>query len=340
MVYLALTYDHRLVDGADAARFLTDVKQRLETGSSRSERALPRRRVASGFLGYATWSRRLRAQTATRCGSARHAVRRPAPRPSPPGTRTPAPRPDGLEAADVVVNLAGTPTVGNPHSSKWARSMRESRVRPPPGAGRGDRAHGEQAGVPRRNGIGYYGDHGDEVITEESDSRGDALLTACPATGRRPPTRPSRRAPASACCGPHRCMDRTSAAAQAACGCCSRPGSARGSATAASTSRSSRCATGSAAVIHLAEHDDRGGPFNLCCPEHADQRRVHRRPGPGGAPQGVPGGAGSSSSSSAPGGWRPSCWARSTPGPPRSRRRATGSGTTTSTTCCRGPRGR
>ena len=33
MVYLALTYDHRIVDGADAARFLTDVKQRLESGS-------------------------------------------------------------------------------------------------------------------------------------------------------------------------------------------------------------------------------------------------------------------------------------------------------------------
>jgi pyruvate dehydrogenase E2 component (dihydrolipoamide acetyltransferase) len=32
MMYLALTYDHRLVDGADAARFLTDVKERLETG--------------------------------------------------------------------------------------------------------------------------------------------------------------------------------------------------------------------------------------------------------------------------------------------------------------------
>ncbi len=30
MVYLALTYDHRLVDGANAARFLTDVKARLE----------------------------------------------------------------------------------------------------------------------------------------------------------------------------------------------------------------------------------------------------------------------------------------------------------------------
>ncbi len=32
MVYLALTYDHRLVDGADAARFLSEVKERLEAG--------------------------------------------------------------------------------------------------------------------------------------------------------------------------------------------------------------------------------------------------------------------------------------------------------------------
>jgi pyruvate dehydrogenase E2 component (dihydrolipoamide acetyltransferase) len=33
MVYLALTYDHRLVDGADAGRFLQEVKKRLESGS-------------------------------------------------------------------------------------------------------------------------------------------------------------------------------------------------------------------------------------------------------------------------------------------------------------------
>jgi 2-oxoglutarate dehydrogenase E2 component (dihydrolipoamide succinyltransferase) len=32
MVYLALTYDHRIVDGADAARFLVTVKDRLEEG--------------------------------------------------------------------------------------------------------------------------------------------------------------------------------------------------------------------------------------------------------------------------------------------------------------------
>ncbi|MBY4402154.1 2-oxo acid dehydrogenase subunit E2 [Rhodococcus fascians] len=31
-VFLALSYDHRIVDGADAARYLSDVKQRLEEG--------------------------------------------------------------------------------------------------------------------------------------------------------------------------------------------------------------------------------------------------------------------------------------------------------------------
>lgn len=33
MVYLSITYDHRLVDGADASRFLTSVKKRLEAGN-------------------------------------------------------------------------------------------------------------------------------------------------------------------------------------------------------------------------------------------------------------------------------------------------------------------
>jgi 2-oxoglutarate dehydrogenase E2 component (dihydrolipoamide succinyltransferase) len=37
MVYLALSYDHRIVDGADAARFLSAVKARLEEGSFEAE---------------------------------------------------------------------------------------------------------------------------------------------------------------------------------------------------------------------------------------------------------------------------------------------------------------
>ncbi|MFL6099734.1 MAG: 2-oxoglutarate dehydrogenase, E2 component, dihydrolipoamide succinyltransferase [Actinomycetales bacterium] len=40
MVYLALSYDHRLVDGADAARFLTTVKERLEEGAFDSDLGL------------------------------------------------------------------------------------------------------------------------------------------------------------------------------------------------------------------------------------------------------------------------------------------------------------
>jgi pyruvate dehydrogenase E2 component (dihydrolipoamide acetyltransferase) len=40
MVYLALTYDHRLVDGADAGRFLTTIKRRLEEGNFEADLGL------------------------------------------------------------------------------------------------------------------------------------------------------------------------------------------------------------------------------------------------------------------------------------------------------------
>ena len=40
MVYLALTYDHRLVDGADAARFLSSMKLKLEEANFESELGL------------------------------------------------------------------------------------------------------------------------------------------------------------------------------------------------------------------------------------------------------------------------------------------------------------
>ncbi|MCX4388631.1 2-oxoglutarate dehydrogenase, E2 component, dihydrolipoamide succinyltransferase [Micromonospora peucetia] len=40
MVYLALSYDHRIIDGADAARFLVAIKERLESGSFEAELGL------------------------------------------------------------------------------------------------------------------------------------------------------------------------------------------------------------------------------------------------------------------------------------------------------------
>ncbi|MFI5838572.1 2-oxoglutarate dehydrogenase, E2 component, dihydrolipoamide succinyltransferase [Catenuloplanes sp. NPDC051500] len=40
MMFLALSYDHRIVDGADAARFLTTMKERLEAGNFEAELGL------------------------------------------------------------------------------------------------------------------------------------------------------------------------------------------------------------------------------------------------------------------------------------------------------------
>ena len=40
MMYLALSYDHRMVDGADAARFLQTLKARLEEGAFEADLGL------------------------------------------------------------------------------------------------------------------------------------------------------------------------------------------------------------------------------------------------------------------------------------------------------------
>jgi uncharacterized protein (TIGR01777 family) len=85
-----------------------------------------------------------------------------------------------IDTADVVVNLAGTATAGNPHSKTWARKLRESRLATTrllaEAVARSQGAGGRTAYL-AGNGISYYGDHGDEVVREDSDSRGDALLT-------------------------------------------------------------------------------------------------------------------------------------------------------------------
>ncbi len=38
--YLPLTYDHRLIDGADAGRFLTTIRKRLEEGAFEADLGL------------------------------------------------------------------------------------------------------------------------------------------------------------------------------------------------------------------------------------------------------------------------------------------------------------
>lgn len=79
--------------------------------------------------------------------------------------------------ADAVVNLAGSPTAGNPHSAKWARELRESRVTTTAVLAEAIASASTPPAFLAGNGISFYGDHGNDEVTEDADSRGDALLT-------------------------------------------------------------------------------------------------------------------------------------------------------------------
>ena len=84
---------------------------------------------------------------------------------------------DLVERADVVVNLAGTPTAGNPHSSRWARELRESRVTTTAVLSDAIAESDRRPAFLAQNGIGYYGDHGSEPVDETTPSRDGGMLT-------------------------------------------------------------------------------------------------------------------------------------------------------------------
>lgn len=82
-----------------------------------------------------------------------------------------------IDGADVVINLAGSPTIGNPHSRAWARELRRSRVTSTRVLAEAIGRSAEPASYLAGNGISWYGDHGDDPCPETADSRGSALLT-------------------------------------------------------------------------------------------------------------------------------------------------------------------
>lgn len=170
-----------------------------------------------------------------------------------------------IEGADVVINLAGTPTVGNPHSKNWARELRESRVTTTALLAGAIADSERKPAFLAGNGISYYGDHGDQVLTEASDSRGHALLTEV--------TREwEAAAQPAAAAGARVCILRTA------------PVMDRRSDPLKQLRRLFKLALGArlgdgsqhmamvslrdwvGAVAHLAEHDNASGPFNICCP--------------------------------------------------------------------------
>ncbi|WP_203335716.1 TIGR01777 family oxidoreductase [Nocardioides limicola] len=171
-----------------------------------------------------------------------------------------------VDTADVVVNLAGSPTVGNPHSRRWAERLRESRVTTTALLASSIAAAARPPAFLAGNGISYYGDHGDEVLTEASTPVGDALLTRV--------TREWQDAtePAAAA-GSRVCILRTSPVLDRSnpplslqlpmfrAGLGARIGD--GSQWFPVISRPDWVA----AVTWLAEHSDISGPVNLCCPQ-------------------------------------------------------------------------
>ncbi|HET8960814.1 TIGR01777 family oxidoreductase [Nocardioides sp.] len=173
---------------------------------------------------------------------------------------------DAVEAADVVVNLAGTPTAGNPHSQRWARELEESRVTTTRVlAGAIARAEGKPAFL-AGNGISFYGDHGADQVTEESDSRGDALLTRVTQVWQ-------AAAEPAAESGARVCVLRTAPVMDR------RSPPLKQMRVAFSLGLGTRLGDGRqyfpmislrdwvGAVAFLAGNDSVSGPFNLCCPE-------------------------------------------------------------------------
>src|SRR4051794_11046911 len=173
-----------------------------------------------------------------------------------------------VEAADVVVNLAGSPTVGNPHSEKWARELRESRVTTTRVLARAIAGSERRPAFLAGNGISYYGDHrdvGDLQLDESAQSRGEALLTQVTREWQAA-SEPAAEAGARVCVlRTSPVMDRRSAPLKQLrllfrAGLGGRLGDGQQHMPMSSL----RDWVG--AVVHLAEHDDASGPFNICCP--------------------------------------------------------------------------
>jgi uncharacterized protein (TIGR01777 family) len=170
-----------------------------------------------------------------------------------------------IERADVVVNVAGSPTIGNPHSQKWARNLRESRVTTTRTLAEAIAASDRRPGFLADNAIAIYGDHGSDRVTEESDSRGQTLM------GEVTKVWQDAAAPAAEA-GVRLCFLRTA------------PVMDRSAEPLKILSRlfglglGGRVGNGGqyfpmislrdwvGGVVHLAESPDAAGPFNLCCP--------------------------------------------------------------------------
>ena len=172
---------------------------------------------------------------------------------------------DVIGRADAVVNLAGAPIAGNPHSRKWAHEVLESRVSTTELLAETIAASERPAAFLAGNGIAWYGDHGNAPVTEDSESIGDAFLTRV-AREWEAATEKARAAGSRVCLlRTSPVMDRTSPPLKQLRLLFQAGGGARlGSGEQYMPMISLRDWIG--AVSYLIESRDVSGAFNLCCP--------------------------------------------------------------------------
>jgi uncharacterized protein (TIGR01777 family) len=176
-----------------------------------------------------------------------------------------------IEAADVVVNVAGSALLGNPHSAKFRATLRGSRVITTRVLGEAIAASASKPAFIAQNASAWYGDHGAEVVTEQSDSRGDSFMTRV-ARDWQDATDPAARAGARVCAlRTVPVLDRGSLALKVLTPVFRLGLGARlGDGTQYFPVISLRDWVWAAS--HLVEHASASGPFNLCSPEPPTNR--------------------------------------------------------------------
>jgi len=170
-----------------------------------------------------------------------------------------------IEDADVVVNVAGSPTIGNPHSKRWARNLRESRVSTTQTLAEAIAVSQKKPAFLATSAVAVYGDHGDQQVTEAGDSRSHTLMAEVTRAWEAA-AQPAVNAGARVCVlRTSPVMDRESEPLRTVrrlfwLGLGGRIGNGR------QYFPMTSLRDYLAAVVHLAGHPDAQGRFNLCCP--------------------------------------------------------------------------
>ena len=141
----ALTYDHRIVDGADAARFLGTVKARLEAARSRPSSACSRHRPEGPAIGGA-----LRAVRGT--GPSRRCRHRGCPGRAGAGTRRRSRMRVVISGSSGLIGTALVPRPAQRRATRWSGSSAAPRRPPTSAAGTRRRDASTTARSRRRRG--------------------------------------------------------------------------------------------------------------------------------------------------------------------------------------------